>query len=187
MLVEGYHIKAVGCDIVGGRQHRPDIEQHQCGNERPNGTAYASRQRKRQCHETHRHSRLHDQYPPSFCLEYVHQRTPEWFDYPRQIQQRSESRQRSIVHPQPLEQGNRYHVHEEIRYSFEEIEGGHPGPGAGLAFTHPPKLFVNRYNSARVSRRRSCPRRPFRRRQSGTGPLRVPSRVRGGCMCRPPM
>ena len=119
----------------------------------------------------HQHANLHGDYPPALAAEYVNERAPEGFYHPRQADEAGEQREGAVVHSEVLEHDQGNGIDDKIRDALHEVEGWHPEPCRSVILQR-----LHLYNSVAVSACNRILRRPLRRRLSGTGQPRVPSR-----------
>ena len=77
MLIQLYHIEAVGRDVVGGAAEG-DEEEEAHGGLKPE----SRRQRERNACQCCSDERLHRKYPPALRLQQIDERAPQGFDHP---------------------------------------------------------------------------------------------------------
>ena len=121
VFIQRQHIVSVRGYVVRGGEHCGDVEEDQGEGEGPDGFACTMRQREGDGGEADGHQRLHHHYPPALGAHHVHQRTPEGFYHPREIEEAGIHRKVGVAHAHTLEHGDRHHVDYEIGYALREV------------------------------------------------------------------
>ena len=124
--VQGQHVKTVGRDVVRGRGK---------GQQPEHGQAHlqelGARQGQRHRGQRSAERKLQGHDPAAFAPEQIHQRAPQRFDHPGQVQPTGEQRDVGIAHAQVLVHHHAERHHHHIRQALAEVQRGHPAPRCG--------------------------------------------------------
>ena len=129
------HIEAVGSNVMRGRSKGRQDEEYQCEGENAYGRRTGSHGlclRARQCQKEQAHAgghkHLHNDYPPAFGANRVHQRCPQPLQEPWEIEQRGEKSHAVIGDAHLGEHHHRDVIDQEIRNTLGKIQCGNPYP-----------------------------------------------------------
>jgi len=135
---QGMHIKAVGCNIVGGRTESRQPEKSHAGLNPKGGGQTESH-----ASEKGSDQQLHQHYPPAFAFDDIYKRTPKKFNGPGQVEPGSVKSDVGIGHAKALVEYYRNGHYGNIRQTFAKIQTGNPAPGRDSLFrSHTIALFA---------------------------------------------
>ena len=176
VVVEGVHIIAVGCNVVGGRGegYQPEgrqreLEEERCG------------QREGDAGKADGDDKLHGDRPPALGLHQIYKGAPEGFDDPGQVEPAGIQGDIGIRDAQAFIHNGRNGHHCHVWQGFGHIECGYPRPRRFLLFhISKPVLFLHLYNNIGGCHRSYSLSRPSRQHQSDIDRHHVPNRDLSG-------